>query len=327
MDILPFSLTVQTDKRKFNKTLIESFKADMENINPNFSYYLAGLIEGDGTIIVPKTERSLKGKINYPSIQISFDLRDLPLALIIQKTLGFGSLSRTKGVNAYRLTINNYEGLIKLLIILNGKLRTVKINDYNNLVHFQNKRFQPFLKICPLELDNSSLNQNPWLSGFIDADGHFFVHLRKNNVSCGFEIVQAISDYNNRSKEGLMRELAKFLKRDQKEKSKNYCNGKNQFHIKLNSLASNLLLSDYLENWPLFSTKFQNYQDYSKVLKLIKLKEHNTIDNKEFIKNLSENMNNNRTVFNWDHLQNFYTAQLPTATTVEEAIGHLKIKH
>jgi hypothetical protein len=73
-------------------------------------YYLAGLIEGDGTIIVPKTERSAKGRINYPSIQIVFNLKDLPLALIIQKELGHGSLARKKGVNAYVLTINNYDG-------------------------------------------------------------------------------------------------------------------------------------------------------------------------------------------------------------------------
>ena len=72
-----------------------------------FFSYLTGLIEGDGSIIVPKTERSNKGKLNYPSIQIAFDSRDLPLALIIQKELGFGSISKTKGVNAYRLTINN----------------------------------------------------------------------------------------------------------------------------------------------------------------------------------------------------------------------------
>src|ERR1700730_15073932 len=52
-----------------------------------FISYLTGLIEGDGTIIVPKTERSYKGKLNYPSIQIVFHLKDFPLALLIQKNL------------------------------------------------------------------------------------------------------------------------------------------------------------------------------------------------------------------------------------------------
>lgn len=32
-----------------------------------FASYLAGLIEGDGTIIVPKTERSPKGILYYPA--------------------------------------------------------------------------------------------------------------------------------------------------------------------------------------------------------------------------------------------------------------------
>jgi hypothetical protein len=42
------------------------------NYNKNFACYLTGLIEGDGSIIIPKTERSLKGKLNYPSIKIAF---------------------------------------------------------------------------------------------------------------------------------------------------------------------------------------------------------------------------------------------------------------
>lgn len=69
-----------------------------KNLNKSlFIYYLTGLIEGDGTIIIPKTLRSPKGKLNYPSIQIIFHLKDLPLALIIQKELGIGLLLRKKG--------------------------------------------------------------------------------------------------------------------------------------------------------------------------------------------------------------------------------------
>jgi hypothetical protein len=103
-------------------------------INNNFSTYLTGLIEGDGTIIVPKSERSLKGKLNYPSIQIVFHLKDLPLALLIQKNLTFGSLTRKKGVNAYILSINNYEGILDLVKLLNGNMRTPKINSFYNLI-------------------------------------------------------------------------------------------------------------------------------------------------------------------------------------------------
>jgi hypothetical protein len=102
--------------------------------NLKFSSYLAGLIEGDGSIIVPKTERSIKGRINYPSIQIVFHLKDLPLALMIQKEIKNGSVTRKKGVNAYILTINNYDGLILLTSLINGNMRTPKIYSLYNLI-------------------------------------------------------------------------------------------------------------------------------------------------------------------------------------------------
>lgn len=69
--------------------------------NLPFASYLTGLIEGDGTIIVPKTERSPKGVLNYASVQIVFHLKDLPLALMIQKVLGEGSLAKKEWMLIY----------------------------------------------------------------------------------------------------------------------------------------------------------------------------------------------------------------------------------
>jgi hypothetical protein len=102
--------------------------------NNKFSSYLAGLIEGDGSIIVPKTDLSSKGKLNYPSINIVFNLRDFPLGQLIQKELRTGSLSRMKGVNAYLLQIKSFEGVLKLVNLLNGNMRTSKIYSLYNLI-------------------------------------------------------------------------------------------------------------------------------------------------------------------------------------------------
>jgi hypothetical protein len=121
-NILPFTKV---------KTNIRDYK---DLFNFKFSSYLAGLIEGDGSIIVPNTERSAKGRINYPSIQIVFHLKDLPLALMIQKEIKNGSLSRKKGVNAYVLTINNFDGLILLTSLINGNMRTPKIHSLYSLI-------------------------------------------------------------------------------------------------------------------------------------------------------------------------------------------------
>jgi hypothetical protein len=56
-----------------------------------FEYYLAGLIEGDGSIYTPK-----EGSKNWPKIEIVFHLHDLPLALEIQKKIDKGSIQKKK---------------------------------------------------------------------------------------------------------------------------------------------------------------------------------------------------------------------------------------
>jgi hypothetical protein len=86
-------------------------------------------------------------------------LKDLPLALIIQKELGFGSITRKKGINAYILTINNYEGLIFTINLINGNMRTPKIYSLYNLIDF----YQTINKINidKKPINNSSIDSNP----------------------------------------------------------------------------------------------------------------------------------------------------------------------
>lgn len=86
--------------------------------NENLSYYIAGQIEGDGTIITPTTLRSPAGRKNYPSIQIVFHSKDLPLAQVIQKEQGYGSIARKKGVLAYVYTINCNYGIHSMVLSL-----------------------------------------------------------------------------------------------------------------------------------------------------------------------------------------------------------------
>jgi hypothetical protein len=54
---------------------------------------------------VPKSLRSDKGKLNYASVQIAFHLKDLPLALLIQKELGHGSLEKKVLMHIFSLLI------------------------------------------------------------------------------------------------------------------------------------------------------------------------------------------------------------------------------
>ena len=118
---------------------LSSYKDETNNVSSNInksrlSHYLAGLIEADGTIITPKSERSPKGRLYYPSIQILFDSRDMSLALMIQSTLGHGSLSKRKGANAYVLTFNSKESIMLIVSLINGNMRTPKIKALHDLI-------------------------------------------------------------------------------------------------------------------------------------------------------------------------------------------------
>ena len=156
-----------------------------------FISYLTGLIEGDSTIIVPKTERSSKGKLDYPSVQIVFHLKNLPLTLLIQQKLGYGALIQKKELNTYILSINDQKGILNLVNLLNGYIRTPKINYLYKLIDWINSH-NLNLNLTKLPLNTESLKNDSWLSGFIEANGHFSIRTTMTGkypkIECKFEL-------------------------------------------------------------------------------------------------------------------------------------------
>jgi hypothetical protein len=275
--------------------------------NLNFSSYLAGLIEGDGSIIVPKTDRSAKGKINYPSIQFFFHLKDLPLALMIQKEIKNGSLYRKKGVNAYILTINNYEGLILLTSLINGNMRTPKIYNLYSLIDWLNLKFE-VINISKKPLNDSPLDSNAWLSGFIEADGHFSIRTTSNSkhsrVECKFELSKRQNDHNDRNNLNFLEIIANFLLSSVKAIRVN--KPKPEYRVRTTNLNGNLILENYLKTFPLFGSKYLDYKDWIKILDKFKSGQIKHKINIEEINLIKSSMNDNRTIFTWDHLNKFY---------------------
>lgn len=279
----------------------------------NFSFYLSGLIEGDGHIHVPKTLRNNKGKLNYPSVQISFHLKDLPLAMIIQKNLGHGSLQRKKGVDAYVLTINNFEGLIHIIKLIDGKLRTPKYYTLMELIDWINSKNRDissghYIQINKKGFDTSPLNSNAWTSGFIESDGHFSVRTTLNSkytkLECKLEITQRQVDQNNHNNYNFLNEIAKLLLTEVKYIRMDTKHP--QYRIRTTSLKGNLIVENYLMQFPLFGSKYLDSMDWFKVLQYFKVKEH--MNNIDKISKIKLCMNDRRINFNWDHLQNFYSS-------------------
>jgi hypothetical protein len=279
---------------------------DQPKYNPKLASYLAGLIEGDGTIIVPKIKRSLDGKLNYASVQLVFDARDLALALVIQKTLGHGSIAKKKGLNAYILTINSNEGMTLIANLINGYMRTPKIYALHRLIDWLNDKLN--LTIEKKGLDISSINHNSWLAGFIDADGHFSVRTTLSSkypkIECKFELCQRQIDHHKLSNLEFLKPIAEFLLTSVKEIRMNI--PKPEYRVRTTSLKGNNLLIDYLTEYPLFSSKYLNYYDWKTVLVFFAKKEHTKSESIKTIVEIKSKMNNSRREFTWDHLSYFY---------------------
>ena len=143
-------------------------------------------LEGDGTIIVPAqaTERSQKGKLNYPSIQIVFQSKDFPLVtkICVACALGHGSIHKVTKSAAYVYTINSNEGCASDCFIhfINGYLRGPKYNQWVKLINYLNDKNH---SIEVKSIDTSPIGSNSWLTGFIEADGSFQIRSTLDKTS------------------------------------------------------------------------------------------------------------------------------------------------
>lgn len=131
-------------------------------------HYLAGLIDGNGYFSTKK------------QLVIIFNSSDPALAYYIKKRIGYGTVKKIK--NAYLYIIVNNDGLIKVLNLINGKLRTLeKFNQVINnlLIHYNfSKEILTFYK------NNSNDFNNYWLTGFSDIYSEFKLKIDNvNNIS------------------------------------------------------------------------------------------------------------------------------------------------
>nr|QBG64931.1 LAGLIDADG endonuclease [Cordyceps cicadae] len=149
-----------------------------QTINKNFStvannqlgYYLAGLIEGDGSIILRKG----KQENISPKIVFTFNINEIPMYEKLKEILNTGIIYRETG-GICRYSITNSEAVINVINLINGKFRTPKIVALHKAIDNLN-RWRNY-NVLKLPLDTSSLDSNAWLAGFIDTDGHFSIKL------------------------------------------------------------------------------------------------------------------------------------------------------
>jgi LAGLIDADG endonuclease len=239
------------------------------------------------------------------SIEIIFALKDRPSAELLKNKLG-GNVYKDSKKNLVRWMIRDIKSVVRIINLINGKLRSPKINGLYKMIDFLSLKG---VNIKKLPRDTSSLCSNAWLAGFIDADGHFAIKGFTKNIrtylAIQFIIAQRVKDISGESMETIMRDITDFLlvKLHLKTVKKKY----HQFWINTSNSNSNGILINYLNTFPLLSSKYLDFKDWETANYIYVNKLHRDPIHYEKVRGLKYNMNRNRTLFSWlHHNQNIY---------------------
>lgn len=293
---------------KEEKNIYDNDAFMRSNSISNKSSYLAGLFEGDGHIWISK---NLTKKKHNPRFCITFSLNNEPLAKKLLGIIQYGHIAYKPKDNACVLTVSPVKGLKRLVSLLNGELRTPKISQLYLLIDWLNQNHG--LNIQKLPIKPGSLSNDSWLAGFVDADGSFSIqHTKKEDgalkrkVSCRLRIEQRmIEPKTNASYFWIMNEIAGFLNCNLLTR-KQPSTGNEYYTLAATSRNSQIIITNYFEAFPLFTSKHLDYLDWSKAVKLMLSIEHYTDANLLVIDHLKSKMNRARTEFSWDHLDKLH---------------------
>ncbi len=140
----------------------------------HFSYWLAGLIDGDGYLGVSKQ--------NCTSCEITVGEKKLNLLTIIKKRIG-GKISKRKNTKAYRWRLHNKKSMETLIHYINGKL----------LLDSKKIQLQKVCKVLDIEYNKKTefSIDTYWITGFYEAQGYF--HVNSSTLQCSITISQKTS--------------------------------------------------------------------------------------------------------------------------------------
>ena len=259
-----------------------------QNININLlrsqiGPYLAGLIEGNGTISVHNPNSTTK-KFS-PQILIVFKKGDLPLANYLQTITKCGQVL-IKPERGYVLwQILDIVSIFTIVSIINGFMRTPKIealyrtidwlnNDIKNNKHLLGPEAVNTNILENNPLDSSPIDSNAWLSGFTDADGNFSINIQKrtNKNSTRVQLTYRLEinqNYNKSDTEEnkvsffpIISKIGLYLGVTVYSKSR-IINDKiyYSFIVVSQNKLSNSKVCDYFNKYSLLSSKFLDYKD------------------------------------------------------------------
>lgn len=165
-------------------------------------------------------------------------------------------------------------------------------------------------KITILPLDNTSINSNSWAAGFIDADGNFPISINKRkkgktHIVTRFAIEQHIiyhrySDISEKSSYfPIIINLSENFNGSVYSRSRILNNNSYvSFTIITFTNQSNAIVIDYLEKYPLWSSKYLDYLSWKKIVQT----QASSTNVPDIAIVIRKDYDKTRTTYNWDHL-------------------------
>lgn len=298
-----------------NQSLVYSQKRHFSSNHPSMiGPYLAGLIEGDGHIAVH--DKNSKSKVYRPKIIIVFNINDRPLAEKLSVGLNVGKIIDRSSAGHVLLQILAKEEVLKIINLINGYMRTPKIEALHRAISWINEKDKS--SISCLGLDISPLNSNSWLAGFSDADGNFSITVydrKKNNtvISTNVQTFFRIEVKQNYSRDvstdqggasyfSIMTKIAEFLNvnlytRTRTSGDRIYY----AFMVISHNWRSHDIIRSYFDRFPLYSSKYLSYKDWCRVQNLHRGVSLNNETLKE-IKTIKSQFNSKGKIFDFSHL-------------------------
>ena len=216
----------------------------INNNKDQFIYWLAGLIDGDGSLLINKNKAL--------SCEITVHERDVK-ALFKIKERYHGSILKRSNVNAYRWRVYKRIFVEKLYKDLNGKL----VTDGKKV---QLMKMGINLSIKPIIIKNYEFElDSAWLSGFIDADGYFSI---RNLYTLTISIGQKTSGILYSIKEKLNCGNVYYDKKG------------NTYNYAVTDLKGIKIILSYLSKYPLKTSKHVDSLRFWKLVEYKELKYH-----------------------------------------------------
>jgi LAGLIDADG endonuclease/Cytochrome C and Quinol oxidase polypeptide I len=284
-----------------------------------FASYMAGLIEGDGSLLIPKSNSG------QACIKIAFALCDKPFAEFLQSLIG-GNVVSGSTSGYVELKITQQHEVLAVCQLINGYMRTPKITVMHSMIKYFNDKYNTSLEFKGLDI--SPLSSNAWLSGFSDADANFNINVTKRKsgqlrVQLNYRLELARNyikpvtlelggNLNNNLHSicsavatlfdcGLYERTRELSLPKNNNLVKNYC----FYFVMTANLKSNTLVCGYFDKFSLYSSKHLNYLNWRQVHELMVSGQHLTGEGRKLYLSIKNNHNQNRTVFTWNHLNNF----------------------